>query len=55
MKRYSAANTPFVKASVVVGIGGLKRVLYQAVVKLSGRNIATLDTVDEAKDWLAAQ
>jgi hypothetical protein len=55
MKAYSKANTPFVKASAVVGVTGIKRVIYQAIVKMTGRHIATFDTVEQALDWLAVQ
>ncbi|MRR09488.1 hypothetical protein EG831_05325, partial [bacterium] len=50
IKQWSKQNTPFVKASVVTGVVGLKRILFQAVIKLTGRNIAALDTVDQALD-----
>lgn len=55
MKAYSKANTPFVKASAVVGVTGIKRVIYQAIVRMTGRHIATFDTVEQALDWLAEQ
>ena len=55
MKAYSKANTPYVKASAVVGVSGIKRVIYQAIVKMTGRHIATFDTVEQALDWLAEQ
>ena len=55
MKRYSAFNTPFVKASAVIGISGLARIIYDAVVKVIGRSVATFKTEGEALDWLAKQ
>ena len=55
MKAYSKANTRFVKASAVVGVTGIKRIIYQAIVKMTGRNIVTFDTADQALDWLAQQ
>jgi hypothetical protein len=55
MKRYSAFNTPFVKASAVIGISGLARIIYDAVVKVIGRTVVTFDTEAEALDWLARQ
>jgi hypothetical protein len=55
MKQYSRANTPYIKASAVIGVVGIKRVLFSAVVKLTGRQIATCDTVEAGLDWLAAQ
>ncbi len=55
MKAYSKANTNLVKASAVVGVSGIKRVIYQAIVRMTGRHIATFDTVEQALDWLAEQ
>ena len=55
LKRYSSFNTPFVKASAVVGLSGLARIIYDAVVKVIGRSIARFDSEAEALDWLVAQ
>jgi len=55
MKKYSAANTPYIKASAVVGVTGIRRVIYQAIVKITGRQISTFESADEALDWLASQ
>ncbi|HVN75670.1 MAG TPA: hypothetical protein VMT19_05085 [Thermoanaerobaculaceae bacterium] len=55
MKRYSAFNTPYVKASAVVGVSGLARIIYDAVVKVIGRSVVRFDTEVEALDWLARQ
>ena len=53
LKRFSAAATPFVKASAAIGVSGLGRVIFEAVIKFIGRNIASFDTEAEALDWLA--
>ncbi len=55
MKQFVTHNKPFVKASGVVGITGLKQIIYNAVVKFSGRNLVAFDTFDQARDWLAEQ
>ena len=55
MKEFVIHNKPFVKAAGVVGVTGLKQVIYNAVMKLSGRKLTAFDTMAEAKDWLAAQ
>jgi hypothetical protein len=55
MKKYSKFNTPYVKASAVLGVVGLYRVIYEAIVKLTGRDIVCFDTEEQALDWLAAQ
>jgi hypothetical protein len=55
IKDLTTFNKPFVKASAVVGVEGLKKIIYNAVMTFSGRNITTMATIDLAKDWLAAQ
>lgn len=55
MKKYSAENTPFIKASAVVGVTGIKRLVLNTVVKMTGRKIVTFDDAEAAKDWLASQ
>jgi hypothetical protein len=55
MKRYSSENTPFIKASAVVGVSGIKRLVLNAVVRMTGRTIMTFDEVDQAKEWLSQQ
>ena len=53
MKEFAAHNRPYVKASAVVGITGLKKIIYDAVLMFSKRNISTFDSIDSAKEWLA--
>ena len=55
MKHYSAFNTPFVKASAVVGISRLAKIIYDAIVRVVGRAVVSFDTEAEALDWLAKQ
>ena len=52
MKEYAAHNKPFVKAAAVVGIAGLKKIMFQAVMVFSKRKLHAFDTVDQAKTWL---
>ena len=52
LKKFSKFLTPFVKASAVLGAIGI---IYDAVVKLAGREIVRFDTEAQALDWLAAQ
>jgi hypothetical protein len=54
IKDFSSKNTPYVKASAVVGADGLRSVLLQAVASITKREIRTFKTRDEAMDWLAA-
>jgi hypothetical protein len=52
MKQFTAHNKPYVKAAAVVGITGLKRVIFGAVMAFSKRNLEAFDDVEEAKHWL---
>ncbi|HVG45638.1 MAG TPA: hypothetical protein VM890_12945, partial [Longimicrobium sp.] len=55
LKELAAHNAPYVKASAVVGMGGLHRIAYQAVILFSRRKIQTFDTEAQALDWLVQQ
>lgn len=55
MKDLAAHNAPYVKASAVVGMSGLHRIAYQAVILFSKRNIKVFDEESEALDWLVTQ
>jgi len=55
IKDFTTFNKPYVIAGAVVGVTGLKKVIYNAIVAISGRNMSTFDTIDQAKDWLATQ
>ena len=55
MKDFSSHNTPYVKASAVIGVEGLQKIIYSAVQRVSGRKIPTFETVEQAKDWLVSQ
>ena len=55
VKDLTSFNKPYVTAAAVVGVEGLKKVIYNAIVAISGRNMSTFNTIDQAKDWLATQ
>lgn len=55
MKEYTAHNKPYVRAAAVVGLSGLQEIVYNVIIKLTGRNIATFSDVGPAKDFLAGQ
>jgi hypothetical protein len=55
LKELASTNEPYVKASAVVGMGGLHRIAYQAVILFSRRKIQTFDQEEEALDWLVQQ
>lgn len=55
LKEMAAHNKPYVRAGAVVGMSGLHRIVYQAVMMFSKRKLQTFDGLDEAKDWLVEQ
>jgi len=55
LKALTTGNKPFVKAGCIVGLSGLLRVAYMAVMAFSGRQMPTFRNLDEAKDWLVQQ
>jgi hypothetical protein len=55
MKELAAHNAPYVRASAVVGMSGLHRIAYQAVILFSKRNIKVFDQEADALAWLATQ
>jgi hypothetical protein len=52
MKQFSAHNKPYVKAAAVVGITGLKKIIFGAIMTFSKRNLESFDDVEQAKRWL---
>ena len=50
---FISGNKPYVKAGAVVGIGGLQRIVYNGVMKISGRDLRSFETLDQAQDWLS--
>ena len=55
MRAFSAANTPYVKASAVVGATGGRAILLQSVALFTRREIKPFETRAEALDWLASR
>ncbi|HAN76327.1 MAG TPA: hypothetical protein DCQ31_00435, partial [Bacteroidales bacterium] len=47
------SNKPFIKASAIVGVIGLKQLVFNGLMRLTGRDVKSFDTLDQAKDWLA--
>jgi len=52
---YIKSNKNYVKASAVIGVTGLKQILYNTMMKLSGRDTRSFDTIELAKSWLVSQ
>jgi len=48
------SNKPYVKAAALLGVTGLKQILFNGIMKLSGRDLKSFSSIDQAKDWLAS-
>jgi len=55
MKEFSKTVTPHILASAAVGVSGIKRVVLQSLIKLSGRHIEMFSEREKALDWLVEQ
>lgn len=54
LKELAEHNKPYIKMSTVVGVEGIKKVIYSGVIKFTGRkNLILKETLDEAKEFLA--
>ncbi len=52
IKDFVIGNSPYVKASAVVGADGLRDLIRVAVERSAGRSLRPFDTCQEAYDWL---
>lgn len=55
MKEFTVHNKPYVKASAVVGVTGLKRIIFDGIMLFSRRKITAFDNIEAARDWLTSQ
>lgn len=56
LKAYVAHNKPYIWRSAVVGVEGIIGVIFQGVVKFSGRGDLVLkESLEEAQAWLSEQ
>ncbi len=53
LKEFTLLNKPYVRAAAVVGVTGLKRIIFGAVVAFSKRRLEAFDSREQAKSWLA--
>lgn len=52
MKEFTVHNKPYVRAGAVVGVTGLKKIIFRAVMAFSQRKLEAFDDREEAKLWL---
>ncbi len=55
MKEFTAQNKPFVKAAAAVGVTGITKILFEAIMLFSKRKLHAFETIEQAKAWLSAQ
>jgi|DewCreStandDraft_4_1066084.scaffolds.fasta_scaffold14295_4 hypothetical protein len=55
LKEIVLQNKPYVKAAAVIGIGGVKKIILNAVSKFAGRNFYVCDKLEDALEWLVKQ
>lgn len=53
--RFVKSNKPYVKTGAVVGISGIQSILYNAIMKTTGRNLKSHKSLADAKDWIVAK
>lgn len=56
IKSLAKHNKPYVRAGAVVGVSGIRRITFNAVLVVTGRrNLHLFEDIEEAKDWLIQQ
>jgi hypothetical protein len=55
LRKLAEANRPYVKASALVGLSALTRVIFRAVMALTGRQIRACETREQAIKYLISQ
>jgi hypothetical protein len=55
IKEYAKHNTPYIKASAIVGLTGLQKIIYTGIKAVTGRDFYLASTMDEALQWLEHQ
>jgi hypothetical protein len=49
---YVKGNTPYVFQSAIIGVDGLRRIVMNGVLRLTGRDVRCHESKDQALDWL---
>ena len=56
LKDLASSDRPYMKVTAVVGVTGLKKLVFMAVRRFTGRkNLVMFDRMENAKDWLVEQ
>lgn len=54
-KEFGKHNTPYVKASAVVGLSGLQKIIFIAIKTVTGREFYVAKSIEDAKEWVIRQ
>ena len=55
LKRMVEHNRPYIRASAVVGMSSLHRIIYGVIVRIAQREIPAFDDEESAKAWLVSK
>ena len=55
LKEFAKANTPYMKATALIGVKGLLKVALMTISRFSGREFKTFSTREEALAYLVGQ
>mgnify|MGYP001366199145 CR=1 FL=1 len=53
LKELTFHNKPYVKNGAVFGVQGLQKVVFDAVMRITGRDLPILNSKEEGLDWLS--
>ena len=51
-KERAKKDAPYIKKTAVVGITGIKKVVYSSIMRFAGRDGKVFDDREQAKEWL---
>ena len=54
-KEYAKHNNPYIKASALVGLSGMQKVIFYAVKTFTGRDFYLAKNFEDAQEWLLRQ
>lgn len=55
LKEFALFNSPYIKASAVTGVTGVKQKIFERLTNSVGREIKPFHSLIEAKEWLVNQ
>ncbi|MBD3243504.1 MAG: hypothetical protein GF331_23135 [Chitinivibrionales bacterium] len=53
MKQFVKSNTPYIRATAIIGLSGFQSVILHGIIQFTGRkNLHVFDTAEQAKEFL---